>query len=138
MSRSLFLLFVLTIGPLSAGCNNTSQSAEKVDAAQNDATKKVTSAGDFATAQQDYRHWVQVNLDVLTKELDDLDAKASSADNTAHVDLAATVRKLRAQRAAFVADAKSIESATVDTWDETKTRLDKEWIELKTAADKAA
>jgi hypothetical protein len=42
------------------------------------------------------------------------------------------------RREAFVNDYKSIETASADTWDATKARLDKQWTELKNMVDRAA
>ncbi len=43
--------------------------------------------------------------------------------------------QIRSQREAFANDWKTIETASATTWDSTKTRLDKEWSELKAMVD---
>ncbi len=50
----------------------------------------------------------------------------------------AQLTQIRAQRESFASDWKQIETASATTWDATKSRLDKEWTDLKTAVDRAA
>jgi hypothetical protein len=100
--------------------------------AQSEADKKIIAAqADFAKTREDYRHTVQSNVDDLVKRLADLDVKAKTTAN-----LRPTVAALRAQQNAFLADYQALASASPETWDATKTRLDKEWTALKAAVDK--
>ncbi len=111
---------------------------DKARNAQATADKKIAEAqSDFNKTREDYRHTTQSNLDALDKKVADLDAKAKTAAGSSKADLMSRSTSLHAQRDAFAADFKSLDSASVSTWDATKARLDKEWSDLKAAADKA-
>lgn len=113
------------------------QANDKTNAAQAKANEKVAEAErDFDKTREDYRHTMQSNLDSLDKKLIDLDAKARTATGSKKVELTNKSTTLRAQRDTFAADVKSIETATVATWDATKARLDKEWSDIKSTRDK--
>lgn len=125
-----------------------SEANREVNQANNEATTKITNAqveadkkiaearGDFAASRESFRHDVQTNIDELDKKLEKLEAKAKKSTGKAKADLDANLPALRARRDAFVADFKSIETSTATTWDATKARLEKEWSDLKAAADK--
>jgi hypothetical protein len=161
MSRSILtcLALVLATSPFAVACDKSGADAQaEVNKAQDKANGEVAKASnqvtttaaeaqteadkkiiavqaDFATTRENYRHSVQSNLDALDKQLADLDVKARTATKP---DLRATITALRAQRDAFVADYQSLTTASAVTWDATKARLDKEWTDLKAAADKAS
>ena len=163
MSRStiLSLSLLLATSSLAVACDKSGTDAQtEVNKAQDKANDQIAKANDvvtttaaqaqaaadqkiaavqadFATTREDYRHKIQSNLDTLTKELADIDAKAKTATGTAAADLRATIPALRAQRDAFVADVQSLDKSSAATWDATKARLDKEWVDLKAAVDKA-
>jgi hypothetical protein len=44
---------------------------------------------------------------------------------------------LHAQRDAFANDFKSLDYTTASMWDSTRARVDKDWSDLRTAADRA-
>jgi hypothetical protein len=113
------------------------QANDKSNSAQATADKKIAAAQrDFDTTREDYRHDVQTKLDALDQKLTDLDAKAKTAPAKTKADLDAKVSSLHVQRDAFGADFRSLASVSLASWDSTKVRLDKEWSELKSAADK--
>lgn len=160
MSRSI-LIYALVLAPIVVACDKSGTEAQaEVNQAQAKANDEVAKAndkvtttaaqaqatadlkianaqGDFATTREDYRHKMQGNLDALNKELASIDLKAKTATGTTATDLRATIPALRAQRDAFVADYQSLATATAVGWDATRTRLDKEWADLKAAVDKA-
>lgn len=159
--RSILFSFALTLAaaPLAIGCdksgadaqaqansaqasanrdiaNATNEANAKINEAQAEADKKIAAArADFATTREDYRHQVQTQLDALDKEIAQLDAKAMTATGKTKADINARLPALKAQRAAFVNDVRSLDTTTATTWDATKARLDKEWADLKSAAD---
>jgi hypothetical protein len=63
---------------------------------------------DFAKTREDYRHLMQTDVDAINK------------------------------RDAFVTDMRGIDKVGALGWDAAKARLDKEWTDLKAAADKAS
>lgn len=115
------------------------EAAEKSNNAQAEADKKIATAeGDFGKRREDYRHKIQADLVDLDKKIDQLEAKSKTATGKAKIDLDLNLAQIRARRASFAADLKSIESATAVQWDDTKARVDKDWSELKTLVDKSA
>ncbi len=120
---------------------------EKVAAAKKEADLKITAAqteadrrtadlqASFAKTVEDYRHKTQTDLTDLDRKIDDLDAEAKTATGKAKNDLHAKLPPIKAKRAAFAADFKSLDSAAAVTWDSTKARLDGEWNDLKTLVD---
>jgi len=117
--------------------NAQMQAADKSNSAQATADKKIAAAQrEFETTREDYRHSVQTKLDTLDQQLTDLDAKAKTAPAKSKADMDAKISSLHVQRDAFAADFSSLASVSIASWDATKTRLDKEWSELKSAADK--
>ena len=159
--RSILYVFALTLAaaPLAVACdksgadaqaqanaaqttanhdiaNANSEANAKVNEAQATADQKIAAArADFAKTREDYRHTVQTNVDALDKTIAQLEAKAKTSTGKTKADIDARLPALKAQRNAFVSDVRALDSATAMTWDSTKARLDKEWADLKTAAD---
>ena len=88
--------------------------------------------------RDDYRRQKQADLALLDKSIADLEAKESAAATKAKTDWHGMVSSLKAGRDAFVGDLRAADGATASTWDSMRARLDKEWGDLKAAADKAA
>ena len=145
---------------LSAGCDKGSDEQQKANAAQAEADKKIAEAnkeavtkttsaqveadkkiaaaeGDFGKRREDYRHKIQGDLVDLDKKIDVLEAKAKTKTGKAKTDLDLTLAQIRARRVAFSADLASVETVAAVQWDNTKTRVDKDWTELKAMVDKA-
>ena len=111
---------------------------KKVNEAQADADKKIAEAqASFLKLREDYRHDSTEKLVDLDHKIADLEAKAKTATGKKKADLVVQLGQIRTQREAFSTDWKSIESASATTWDATKTRLDKEWTDLKAMVDHA-
>jgi hypothetical protein len=111
---------------------------EKAKAAQAEADKKIAAAeGDFGKRREDYRHKLNSDLVDLDKKIGVLEAKAKTATGKAKADLDARLAQIRTRRAAFDTNVKTVETSTAITWDDTKTRIDKEWTDLKNLVDKA-
>jgi uncharacterized protein (DUF3084 family) len=111
---------------------------QKIRNAQAEADKKIAEAqADFLKMREDYRHKTTTDLVDLNKKVEELDAKAKTANGKSKADLEAALKQIRSSRDAFAADYKSIETASATTWDATKVRLDKEWTDLKALVDKA-
>lgn len=110
---------------------------DKASNAQANADKKIAEAEkDFAKTREDYRHDMQSNLDSIDKKIADLEVKAKKATGKKRADLDAAIPVLKSQRDAFSVDMKTIETANATSWDGTKTRIDKQWTDLKRAVDK--
>jgi hypothetical protein len=115
------------------------EAADKSNAAQAEADKKIAAAeGDFGKRREDYRHKLQTDLIDLDKKIDNLEAKSKTATGKAKADLDANLTTIRARRTTFAQDMKALDTSTAVTWDDTKTRVDKEWTDLKALVDKAA
>jgi len=115
------------------------EAADKSNNAQAEADKKIAAAeGDFGKRREDYRHKVQTDLIDLDKKIDVLEAKSKTATGKAKVDIDANLPQIRTRRAAFAQDMKAVDTSTAITWDDMKTRVDKEWTDLKALVDKAA
>jgi hypothetical protein len=115
------------------------EAADKSNAAQAEADKKIAAAeGDFGKRREDYRHKLQTDLIDLDKKIDNLEAKSKTATGKAKTDLDANLATIRARRTTFAQDMKTLDTSTAMTWDDTKTRVDKEWTDLKALVDKAA
>jgi len=162
MPRSILLCIVLATGPFALACDKSGADAQAdVNKAQEQANKDIAKANDeanaksvaaqaqadkkidavqadFAKAREDYRHQMQTDLDSINKTIADLEAKEKTSVGKAKADLDGALPFLRTRRDAFLDDLRTIESATALSWDSTKARLDKEWADLKVAADKAA
>jgi len=145
---------------LAAGCNNASDEQQKANAAQAEADKKIAEAnkeavvkttsaqleadkkiaaaeGDFGKRREDYRHKIQTDLIDLDKKIEVLEAKAKAKTGKAKTDLDLSLAQIRTRRAAFAADLTSVETVPAVQWDNTKTRVDKDWADLKAMVDKA-
>lgn len=111
---------------------------EKMREAQAKADTKIAEAqATFMTLREDYRHNTTTELVALDKKLSELEAKASTAKGKEKTELNANIAQLRAGRDAFIEDIKGLETASATTWDATKARLDKQWSELKSLADRS-
>jgi hypothetical protein len=111
---------------------------EKGQAAQAEADKKIAEANtSFVKLREDYRHQTTNNLADLDHRVDALDAASRAPSNKSHAALDANLRQIHTKRAEFTSDYLTIETASAVTWDDTKTRLDKELTELKALVDKA-
>ncbi|HEY4105853.1 MAG TPA: hypothetical protein VGM44_18260 [Polyangiaceae bacterium] len=111
---------------------------QKANAAQAEADKKIAAAqADFLKLREDYRHDTTTKLVDLDKKIADLQAKDKTATGKQKADLDTELAQIRTQRDTFANDWKSIETADATTWDATKSRLDKEWADLKALVDRA-
>jgi transketolase len=114
------------------------EAQQKGEAAQAEADKSIAAAkASFMKLREDYRHQTMNNLVELDHRVDVLDAtsKASTAPNRAALD--ANLEQIHAKRSAFGANYAALESATAITWDDAKSRLEKDWAELKGLVDRA-
>lgn len=109
---------------------------QKIALAQAEADKKFAEANAaFAQLREDYRHSTTTAMVALDKQLAAADEKVVKAKSKAKAELAAKVQQARADREAFVAEYKSLETASALTWDATKARLDKQWAALSASVD---
>jgi hypothetical protein len=111
---------------------------QKIAAARAEETDKVAAAqGDFGKMREDYRHSTATDLADVDQKMSNLDAKERQATGDDKANLDARLREIRASRAAFAADYRSLDAASAATWDDTKARLDKEMSDLKALVNKA-
>jgi vacuolar-type H+-ATPase subunit H len=111
---------------------------QQLQNAQAEANKNMASArATFENSREDYRHGRIKDLNDFDKKVADLDAEAQTATGARRARLAASLPGLHAQRAAFVRDMVTLDSATAETWDQAKANLDREWDALDAALDKA-
>jgi hypothetical protein len=115
------------------------RAARESASAQADMNQKVVSAqADFDKSRESYRHDRQTDLDDLDAKIAKLEASDKTETGKAKAALDAKLPSIRAQRASFGADFRSIQASTAATWDDSKTRLDKEWDALKSAVSDAS
>jgi chromosome segregation ATPase len=108
------------------------EASDKVASAQSEAEKKIAEAeAAVQKLREDYRHTTANNLLDLDRKVADLEVKANHAQGKAKAEFEDKIQQIRASRAAFVADYKALDIETGAAWDAAKTRLDKEWVELK-------
>jgi cell division septum initiation protein DivIVA len=108
------------------------EASDKALSAQSEADKKIAEAeANIQRLREDYRHTTASNLLDLDQKVADLEVKANQAKGKAKAEYDNKIQQIRASRAAFVADYKALDIETGAAWDAAKTRLDKEWVELK-------
>ena len=113
------------------------EAQQKVNSAQADADKKIAEAqAKFMKLREDYRHDVSQNLIDLDKKVAEMEAKALKEKAKVKDELETRAKQVRAQRVEFEKHVNDLETATADTWDGMKAKLDKEWDDLKTLANK--
>lgn len=158
MRASLIIVGSLFVAVV--GCNKAVDEKQKADQAQIDANQKIAEANNeanekinnaqaeadrktadaqasFLKMREDYRHEVTQNLVDLDNKIAKLEAKTRTATGKDKADLETWLTQIRAGRESFVNDYKGIELASATTWDSTKVRLDKSWVELKKLVDRA-
>jgi hypothetical protein len=125
-----------------AAQNNAEQqdrAARESASAQAEMNRQVASArADFERAREDYRHQKQTDLEALDARIGKIEAKDAMATAKAKADLDAKLLAIRSQRASFGADFRALMQTTAASWDDTRTRLDREWDSLKAAVDDAS
>jgi hypothetical protein len=114
-------------------------SAQKdMDKATGEANEKMDRASaDFVKMRDDYRGSREKDLADIDKRINDLDAKASSATGAKKTDMMEKTRTLHAQRDAFAAKIRKLDTVTAAGFDDLKTDIDGSYDELKTAVRKA-
>jgi hypothetical protein len=115
------------------------RAARESASAQADMSQKVASAqADFDKTRENYRHDRQSDIDDIDAKIAKLEANERTATGKTKADLDAKLPSIRAQRASFGADFRSIQTSTAATWDDSKARLDKEWDSLTSAVSDAS
>ena len=89
---------------------------QKIKIAQAEADKKIAEAqASFMKMREDYRHATTTGMVDLDKKISDLEAKATKAKAKAKTDLQLKVKQLKANRDAFLAEYKTLETASALT-----------------------
>ena len=151
MFLSLFLVFSLA-------CDNAADMQREAATAQTEANAKIAAAAaaadqksrdaqavanqavaaassDFQALREAYRHTTTTALADLDAKIAALDAKALRANGADKVTRQTKLASIRTNRAAFVADYDTLDSATMSTWDAEKARLDARWATLKDSVE---
>lgn len=111
---------------------------DKSNSAQAEADKKIAAAqGDFSKRREDFRHKLESDVIDIDKKIDLLEAKSKTATGKAKADLDANLAAIRARRSSLTSEVKGLETASASTWDDTKTRIEKQLSDLKSAVEKA-
>ena len=97
----------------------------------------IVDESDFTKMREDFRHETTTELAELDKEIAELEAETETLEGTKKTEREANLTTIRGMRERFDQDYKSIETASSTTWDQTKTRLEKQLKELDEAIDKA-
>jgi hypothetical protein len=127
---------VLSLGV--GACDKAADDEHKANVAQTEADQKIAAAhASFLKLREDYRHTTTGNLVDLDRDVESLAAKAKQASGQPRADLDARLLQIQQSRSAFMRDYASLDTAAGATWDDTRLRLDKEWVALKALVDKS-
>jgi hypothetical protein len=160
MTRSSVLTTAILSAILVAGCDkaiddqtkaNSAQTAanekisaasqeayQKAHAAQAEADKRIAEANaHFMKLREDYRHQMANTLEDLDHRVEALDVASRNPSTKNQAALEANLKQIHVKRAEFTSDYVAIETASAETWDDMKIRLDKELTELRVLVDKA-
>jgi hypothetical protein len=108
------------------------ESTQKAADAQANADKKIAQAqADFTKMREDYRHSTAENLTDLDRKIDLLETKARQSSGQAKSDLDNKLKRIHAQRLAFNDRNATLDRAAATTWDDTKARVERQWVELR-------
>ncbi len=110
------------------------QSAEE-QAKANDKMREAARVLD--QAKNDYRQRSQRELDSLTKQLDELKAKAAKATGKARADVDQVLADVTARRDAVDAQIRGIDQASADQIDAVKSHIEEEIAALRQSVDEA-
>jgi chromosome segregation ATPase len=115
----------------------TEQAGEKINEAQAEAHKKTAEAqAEFTKIRENYRHDVTTKLADLDKKIAELEAKAKTEPPAKRATLDTRLAEIRTRREAFVAEYRSLETASALTWDNAKKSLDKSWNDLENLVER--
>ncbi len=92
---------------------------------------------DFMKLRESYRQTITAGLVDLDRKVTILEGKGKYSVGKVKYDLETNLTQIRADRFAFTNDYKSLDTASSATWDVTKSRLDKKWVELVALVDKS-
>jgi membrane-anchored protein YejM (alkaline phosphatase superfamily) len=113
--------------------------AQQSASAQADMQDKIASAqADYQKARDDYSRDRQQDLKEIDDRISKLEERAQSTTAGTRTRLDQTLATLRAERAAFASDVRSIGNVAATDWDQFKSKVDVEYDNLKTHLDKAS
>lgn len=158
MNRAMIVSVLLACAPFAVACDKSGADKQnQVDEAQQKANERIGRANaqanqakaqedqaiaaaqaDFLQIREDYRHQMQSNLDGVDKDIADLNAELPTATPARKSEIQSALPGVRAQRDAFARDVGTVDDTNMATFDGAKSRLDKEWSDLKAAVDKAS
>jgi hypothetical protein len=92
-----------------------------------------TAQIDFNEAREEYRHKRRLDLSHLNREIVALDEEEKTSTSRRKAELTERLPVLHQMHATFREDLNRIETATPETWRQTKEGLEKEWRALEDA-----
>jgi hypothetical protein len=113
------------------------ESNENIETAQAEGDQKIAAHADFMKMRENFRHETTRNLVDLDRKVDILTVEADHSTGQEKTDRDAGLMQIHASRDAFQKLSQSLDSASESTWDDAKSRVDKEWTDLEALVDKA-
>ena len=83
--------------------------------------------------RDEFQQTVQTELNELDQEIQDLEARAARADESARAELDQAIANLRQERAELAADFDALQNATEEEWQDAKATMINGWNDLKRA-----
>lgn len=118
-----------------AEAENTAQT--EVTSAQMEADKKIAKAsGDFEKNRSEYRDDFNKGVADLDKRIAKIESNAKTATGKTKSEIDAALPNIREKQKALHQDMGMIDSATLQTWDATKNKIDTDKQALSDAIDK--
>jgi len=139
--HSLLAVAVLAIS--AAACNKASNAEADAEKAQAQADAKIKAVqaerdqkianeqAKFTEMREDYRHATTEKLITLDKKIADLEARLRTATGKSRTNIEANLKQIHAARDRFAADFNALQTATANSWDDAKARLDKELADMQ-------
>lgn len=108
----------------------------KINSARDEANEEISEAGEnFTALRDDYRRDMNEKLVDLDEDIAELDKKLTTATGNAKTELQAKLPQIKAQREAFMAEYRTLETASAASWDATKERVNRAWNALDDSVD---
>jgi len=121
---------------LATYCEETEREQRRVNQARPHLVGRIKIVqASIVRMREDYRHSTSLAVGELENRLSDLELKVASSSGNARNDLESKVRRLKASRAAFLADFRALERIPAQTWAEARAKLDREWKDLTALAE---
>jgi chromosome segregation ATPase len=121
MKKNAFWLTIVCSTILITGCNKDDATTRQLEKAQSEAKQAADDMKDYTYAQKDaFVKKMQVQLDVLKKDLDELSAKIENSSDKVKTEAKPKLEALRAQQSQLNVQLDKVKSATESTWENVK------------------